>query len=52
VFSTSISNSTAIAASSSYTVAVRSEVFGVQGVKLGIRRRLPNLAIRQFGFSQ
>jgi len=51
VFSASISNSTAVAASSSYTVAVYSEVFGVRGVKLGIRRQLPNLAIRQFRFS-
>jgi len=36
VFSTSASNFTIIAASSSYAVAACSNVFGVQGIGLGV----------------
>ena len=46
MFSTSISNSTTIAASLSCIVTVYSDVFGIQGIRLGIRQQLPNLAIR------
>jgi hypothetical protein len=51
-FPASISDPTTIAASLSYTVAIYSKVFSIQGIKLGVRQQLPNLAIGQFRFSQ
>jgi len=48
VFSASISNPTAVTASSSYTVVAYSDIFSVWGTRLGIRQQLLNLAIRKF----
>ena len=48
MFSTSVFNSTAVAVSLSCMVVAHSNRFGVWGIRLGVRRQLLNLIIRQF----